>query len=211
MRKAEVIFTKEPILVDMDGVFCDFLSRLYDLLQEHHPEIMHLLPEKNLTKQFYLDDCIENEEARQKILDMVNNPLMFKDIKPYIGAIEGLKSLRRRALIEGREVFICTAPHWSNLACYTEKASWVYNYLGKEWMDQLLIVRDKTICNGIVLIDDKPNPLGKFKPAWHHVVFDRSYNRDLPNQPISHRMFDFSEGSITRLLTFIKSLENNKS
>jgi hypothetical protein len=51
--------------------------------------------------------------------------------------------------------------------------------LGEEFLHRLMIVRDKTLVKGAILIDDKPQVSGIVEqPEWTHVIFTRSYNKD---------------------------------
>ena len=44
---------------------------------------------------------------------------------------------------------------------YIFQYEWVENHLGKDWINRLILTRDKTMINGHVLIDDKINITGK--------------------------------------------------
>lgn len=37
---------------------------------------------------------------------------------------------------------------------------WIEKHLGKHWCDKIIITKDKTMANGHLLIDDKPNISG---------------------------------------------------
>ena len=43
---------------------------------------------------------------------------------------------------------------------YIFQYEWVENHLGKDWINRLILTRDKTMINGDVLIDDKINITG---------------------------------------------------
>ena len=38
--------------------------------------------------------------------------------------------------------------------------AWIEEHLGEDWLDKIIITKDKTVVNGHVLIDDRPNIKG---------------------------------------------------
>ena len=174
------------ILLDMDGVFCDFNEGFYRLAEELHPELMWHLPDRATQKTFYIDECVEDPAMAKLAEELCNNPRLFGMLPPIEGAIEGMQLLRAKAKAKGLHTMICTAPHKENKSSYNEKAIWIEKQLGFDWLNDTLLVRDKTVVSGIVLLDDKPNPLGNFVPVWEHVLMDRPYNRMMPNKARFH-------------------------
>lgn len=41
--------------------------------------------------------------------------------------------------------------------------AWVERHLGPEFLDKVILTRDKTIVSGDILIDDKPDILGRIR------------------------------------------------
>ena len=74
----------------------------------------------------------------------------FLGLEPYDGAIEGFRKLE-----EKYDVWILTKPSTKNLNCYTEKAKWIYDHLGQDIVDKLIICPDKSLIKGDYLIDDR--------------------------------------------------------
>lgn len=76
----------------------------------------------------------------------------FRDLKPLPGAIEGFKAL----VGAGHDVYILTAPSIKNPHSWSEKAEWIEEYLGYEWLKKLILTRHKELlCDGkAILIDD---------------------------------------------------------
>ena len=68
-------------------------------------------------------------------------------------------------------------PQYEN--CVLEKYHWVSEHLGPDWINNIILTRDKTIVRGDILIDDIPEPKGIEKPEWEHVLFDSPYNRHI--------------------------------
>lgn len=49
----------------------------------------------------------------------------------------------------------------SHLLCVYVQYAWVEKHLGHEFLEQVILTRDKTLITGDILIDDKPDILGK--------------------------------------------------
>jgi 5'-nucleotidase len=58
-----------------------------------------------------------------------------------------------------------------------EKYAWVEQHLGAEFVQRIVLTRDKTLVHGDVLIDDKPEIGGLRKPDWRHLIYDQPWNR----------------------------------
>lgn len=192
--------------MDMDGVFADFVTAYYQLLEEKHPEAVASYPKPDELDTFYVDESVTDPTIDAKAIDdeIVDDPRIFAIIPPFEGAIKGMNRLRHLAALRGVEVFICTAPHRSNLACYSAKAKWINDYLGFDWLSNLHITRDKTMIAGTLLVDDKPDPLGSHRPTWTHVLMDRSYNRKL-DKP---RLTGWDDESLNWLINLAVSKHN---
>ncbi len=190
---------QKVFLADMDGVFCDFSEGLYRLAAEITPEVMPYLPDRATQQHFYIDDCISDPSMARVVTDLCNNPRLFSMLPPFEGAIDGMHQLREELAAHDIALMICTAPHKENKESYSSKAIWIERFLGVDWLDSTLIVRDKTVCSGIVLLDDKPDPLGKFIPDWEHVVMDHAYNRGVTGK---RRFTSWSADSIKELVEY---------
>lgn len=187
---------KPTILLDMDGVFADFVTGFYHVLESQYPEARSYFAHPSELKKFYIEDNLLDERGNAVTELICNNIETFRSAPPFAGALEGMNLLRAMCLERNADVHICTAPHITNLPCYTQKAEWVAKHLDQDWVNRLIITRDKTLVRGHVLVDDKPEPLGKHKPMWDHVLFTRSYNVDLPKL----RIDDWSEQSCKLLV-----------
>lgn len=74
----------------------------------------------------------------------------FRGLAPITGAVEAMAILKEW----GHDVWILTRPSTVNRLCYTEKADWVYQHLGQEWVNKLILCPDKSLLKGDILIDD---------------------------------------------------------
>lgn len=191
----------EPILLDMDGVFCDFAGGYYAVARRTDPELYAELIKPAEQTNYYLHDHITDPEMHLRGEAIANYPKLFDILPPYEGAIEGVQLLDKLAARLGIDVLICTAPHTTNKGSYTAKANWIEHYLGARWLDKTLMVRDKTIVRGSVLIDDKPIPLGKHVPHWKHVVMPHAYNRE--QQKTNFVFPGWQEDQLENLLNYV--------
>lgn len=71
----------------------------------------------------------------------------YRNLKPI-----GLEQFRM--LAEFHDVYILTAPSVHNPMSYTEKAEWIKEHLGGNWLEKLIISYDKSLLRGDILIDD---------------------------------------------------------
>lgn len=76
----------------------------------------------------------------------------FLDLEPLPNAIGVFKQLQ-----EKYDIWILTKPSIENINCYSEKAKWVLDHLGKEAQEHLIICNDKSLVKGDYLIDDAIN------------------------------------------------------
>jgi hypothetical protein len=79
-------------------------------------------------------------------------PGFFRSLPPMPGALEFWKTFEPKV-----ELFFLTRPSFQNRHCYTEKAEWVFRYLGEEGVKRLIISPRKDLLMGDVLIDDATN------------------------------------------------------
>lgn len=162
------------VLVDMDGVLCDFEGHFLKKYRETYPDEPYIPLEKRTT--FYLCDQYEkiSPDLPDKVRDIFQTERFFLDLPEIEG---GCEALREMAQMEDVDVFICTSPLTYYKYCLEEKTQWVEEHLGHEWLDKIILTKDKTMVAGHLLIDDKPYITGVCQPIpWKHVLFTGPYN-----------------------------------
>jgi 5'-nucleotidase len=166
------------ILVDMDGVLADFEGHFLALWREAHPDEPYIPPEERTS--FWLVEQYP-EELHQRMWDIMLAPGFFAEIPPVPGGLEAVGEM----LTLGHEVHICSSPLLGNPTCASDKYAWIERHLDRDWAARLILSSDKTIVEGDVLIDDRPDPEagGARTPTWTHIVFDHPYNRSVPEKP----------------------------
>ncbi len=75
----------------------------------------------------------------------------FSALLPKAGAISVMHRLLSHP---GFEPYIATAPSIYNPLCYMEKRLWIERHLGMAYVDRLIIISNKGLLQGDLLIDD---------------------------------------------------------
>jgi 5'-nucleotidase len=167
------------VLVDMDGVLADFEGEFLRRWRKKFPRQIFYPLDKRDT--FYVHEQY-GKEMQDKVREITGAPGFFASL-PLIAdgdlALHTLLSL-------GHKVIICTSPLSSNPTCLQEKYDWVNRYLGKDLARSMIIIKDKTMVMGDILIDDRPEVVGAFKPTWEHVLFHAPYNKAVANKKRLH-------------------------
>lgn len=88
----------------------------------------------------------------------------FLKLEPILDSLESMRILSQKY-----DVWILTRPSFQNVNCYTEKAQWVWDYLGFDMLKKMIIAGDKSLLRGDILIDDQNNANQEnFKGEWIH-------------------------------------------
>lgn len=101
----------------------------------------------------------------------------FLKLPEIKNAVESINILKHKY-----DVWILTRPSSRNVNCYTEKAQWIWDHLGFDMLEKLIISSDKSLVKGDYLIDDQNNAnQDKFEgewiqfgsdkfPDWEHII-----------------------------------------
>jgi 5'-nucleotidase len=169
------------LLVDMDGVITDFNKLCWDKFEDEWHGMSLKFPRPEELVEFYAEDTYDDEEFKNVMQGINQEPGFFLELEPMAGAIDALKDLEKDF-----EVFICTAPLLENATCCNDKLEWVHQHLGYEWTRRTIISKDKTVIDGDFLIDDKPVITGiAIEPIWQRIVFDQPYNKNVVGRRIN--------------------------
>lgn len=159
------------LAVDLDGVVADFEARQYELCAAAG---IPLVPYAERT-QPYCHDEPGHEEYRDAIRDIVATPGFFRGFDPIPGSIDALHALVDAGVV----VMLCSTPLLWPSHSVTEKLGWVEEHLGPDWVDRLVMTRDKSLAWADLLIDDWPTVRNEGRARWRRVVFDQPYNRSI--------------------------------
>ncbi|XP_042198447.1 5'(3')-deoxyribonucleotidase, mitochondrial [Callorhinchus milii] len=180
------------VLVDMDGVLADFEASFLRLYRSRHPQLPYVaLDERrgfSVEAQYrQLDPGLAADFVR----NIYGSPNFFLDLVPIPGAVEAMQEMFS---LNETEVFICTSPILKYEYCVKEKYAWVEKHLGPQFVQRLVMSRDKTIVSADLLIDDKVDIKGvEPNPSWEHIVFTCWHNRHTELEPHRRRLESWSD------------------
>ncbi len=93
----------------------------------------------------------------------------FLKLEEIPDSIESVKKLS-----EIYDVWILTRPSFRNVNCFTEKAQWILDHLGYDYLERTIFSGDKSKIIGDFLIDDQNNAnQDKFKGEWIHFGLEK--------------------------------------
>ena len=176
------------VLSDLDGVGAEMDGNLRRRWLIEHPDLP--IPDDFLTWDWHKELSKDHTKAFNRLLESDG---FFAELEPIPGWAEAMNKL----LDAGHDVLICSTPWASSRSCWQDKVNWVGDVLGGRWRDRVYLVRDKTLLDGDVLVDDKPKITGlntgkRWKtPSWRQVVFDQPYNQETEGP----RIMNWTDGS----------------
>ena len=191
------------LLVDMDGVLCDFEVSLFDHFRSRFPD-EPFIP-VNDRKLFYAREDYGRIKPRLKtnVSDIINTPGFFRCLPPLPNAINSIHWLEEFPDVS---VWLCTSPLTTFHNCVLEKYQWVEEHLGFQWTKKIIMCKDKTLISGDYLIDDRPTIKGEeeINPKFgQHIIFTQPYNRSVETQ----WRLDHWPTSRDKLTDFVRSLQ----
>lgn len=167
---------KIVVAFDLDGVVVDW----YGEVLRNLPSEIHI--PADAVKTFWVEDNYPPEH-RAAITALIRRPGFYDAMKPLGNSVETLNKIFDD---ERFYPYLCSSPETdsSHQSCWSEKARWVERYLGARWLDRLMLIRDKSLANADVIVDDKPVMKGHLintgDVTWKRFVFSHMYNVDTP-------------------------------
>ncbi|TKC53524.1 hypothetical protein EI555_014980 [Monodon monoceros] len=71
---------------------------------------------------------------------------------------------------------------------------WVEKHLGPQFVERIILTRDKTVVLGDLLIDDKDTIQGQEEtPSWEHILFTCCHNQHLALPPPRRRLLSWRD------------------
>lgn len=134
--------SRDIILMDVDGVLCDFTSSWLPIVA---PE----LSEEDVSS-FAFENYL-NDDQLNKLRKICQSSEFWFDMAPYEGARDFVESVVENT--DGGEIVYCTAP-WVGCDGWADvRRGWLEKHMPK---GDLVVTNRKDIVRGGYLIDDKP-------------------------------------------------------
>lgn len=133
---------KKRILIDMDGILCDLLSKW---VATYNFETGDELLVSDITAwgvEHFMTRAVRPKE-------MIKRPGFFDDLMPIHGAVGAVKTL----VMAGHDIRICSTPAGPDSA--RAKLDWCRRHLDLD-ESSVILTHDKHWIDADVLIDDKP-------------------------------------------------------
>uniref|UniRef100_A0A8C2SPR3 5',3'-nucleotidase, mitochondrial n=1 Tax=Coturnix japonica TaxID=93934 RepID=A0A8C2SPR3_COTJA len=180
------------VLVDMDGVLADFEGGFLKKFRARYPDKPYIALEDR--RGFWVSEQYGRlaAELSEKAISIWESKNFFIELDPLPGAVEAVKQMSNLA---DTDVFICTSPIRKYRYCPYEKYAWVEKHFGPEFLEQIVLTRDKTVVSADLLIDDRPDIIGclTVNPSWEHVLFTACHNKHLQLEPPRRRLQSWSD------------------
>ncbi|XP_062495719.1 5'(3')-deoxyribonucleotidase, cytosolic type [Pezoporus occidentalis] len=179
------------VLVDMDGVVADFEGAVLRGFSARFPAEPRV--ELAARSGFSVREQYRGlrPELAAKVASVYESPGFFLGLDPIPGALEALQEMIR---MQDTEVFICTSPLRNYEHCVLEKYKWVEKHLGPEFVERIILTRDKTVVSADLLFDDKDTITGaEPNPSWEHILFTCCHNRHIQLQAPRRRLLSWAD------------------
>ncbi|XP_026790760.1 5'(3')-deoxyribonucleotidase, mitochondrial isoform X1 [Pangasianodon hypophthalmus] len=130
------------VLLDMDGVIADFEGGFLKKYRQRYPNDPYISLEER--RGFWVST--QYGELRgdlcDKAISIWESKNFFMELEPIPGSVEAVKEM---AKMKNTDVFICTSPIKHYAHCPYEKYAWVERHLGPDFLEKVILTRDKTI------------------------------------------------------------------
>ena len=161
------------ILVDLDNTGTQFDEYFIERWKAEYPN-RHVvqMPER---KSFKIEGDYP-AEWKPDLRRITGAEGFIANVPPMEGFVQAMHEMAAASY----DVRICTSPMSQYHPNIKEKYDWVLKHFDKEWLDRIILAKDKTLIRGNLLIDDNHDVKGAHTPMWTQVIFDRPYSSTAP-------------------------------
>lgn len=157
------------LLLDMDGVLCDLVSKWFSIYNKEHDDALRLEDMREWGPHRYA-------RKGKLIYRYLSEPGFFRDLAPIPGAIDGVRQL----LDWGHDVVIVTAAKRG----HADKLQWVREHLPFLDLHNVVFAHRKELVRGHLLFDDAPHNLTAFASYGLPVAMAYTYNQRYPGERV---------------------------
>ncbi|XP_040100552.1 5'(3')-deoxyribonucleotidase, cytosolic type isoform X1 [Oryx dammah] len=210
------------VLVDMDGVLADFEAGLLRGFLQRFPGEPHVPLEER--RGFFAREQYRalRPDLADKVASVYEAPGFFLDLEPIPGALEALREMNEMQDTQvficttplmnydpcvpekvrlpqrstGKLSFLSSDLLKETMGDFPGSSAyrWVEKHLGPQFVERIILTRDKTVISGDLLIDDKEVIKGQEEtPSWEHILFTCCHNQHLALSPPRRRLSSWSD------------------
>jgi len=162
---------KPVLLLDMDGPLAGFDIKFWDACIERG--LTFDVEGPGFQAKRFFTDHIPDRRERNIAHKMIQQPGWFAELPVVPGSQEGVDKL----ILLGFDIWVCTKPMESNPTCHSDKAQWIARHFPK-LTNKLMIVPDKSMVHGDILLDDAPKVEWIPQATWKPILFTTPFNHD---------------------------------
>lgn len=160
---------RDVLLLDMDGPIANFDLAFFNYCEQEGIKVDCTI--ETQVHRFGTDH-IKDKGLRGRVRRNIYETRWFLDLPVVEGAQDGVRRLQ-----EYFDVWLCTKPLEENKNCRDDKAAWVETNFGRDLVNQLIITPNKTLINGVALLDDAIKPEWIGQGTWKPVIFTTPWNQ----------------------------------
>lgn len=132
-----------PVLVDVDGVLCNFVSKCVDFINNKN--------NLNIRHEDVVEDIVSYDWWDEECEKFVKSPGFCSDLRINLDGVWGIKELRKM----GEKVIFVTSPYKGSPTWSYDRTLWLMEHFNAE-RDDVILCHDKRYVDGKILIDDHP-------------------------------------------------------